>query len=136
MDTVNLTEDEIIENYSVYHLGNNDFLLCIYKPKKEQNDQKQGDHKVGEGPRELDDQALPGLLVVEGPGVLCVGVLPRKGAVTAQRDEPEGKELPALSPPGEQLGAEPHRELLDGKPQLFAGQVVPELVHGDHEQQR
>ena len=39
MDTVNLTEDEIIENYSVYHLGNNDFLLCIYKPKKEQNDQ-------------------------------------------------------------------------------------------------
>lgn len=39
MDTENLTEDEIVENYSVYHLGNNDFLLCIYKPKKDQNKQ-------------------------------------------------------------------------------------------------
>lgn len=39
MEKENLTEDEIVENYSVYHLGNNDFLLCIYKPKKDPNEQ-------------------------------------------------------------------------------------------------
>lgn len=39
MDTVNITEDEIVKNYSIYRFGNENLMLCIYKPKKEQNDQ-------------------------------------------------------------------------------------------------
>lgn len=34
MDTVNITEDEIVENYSIYYLRNNNLILGIYKPKE------------------------------------------------------------------------------------------------------
>ena len=44
MEKENLTEDErvkkIVKNYSIYRFGNENLMLCIYKPKKEQNDQK------------------------------------------------------------------------------------------------
>lgn len=40
MEKENLTEDEIVKNYSIYRFGNENLMLCIYKPKKEQNNQK------------------------------------------------------------------------------------------------
>ena len=39
MEKENLTEDEIVKNYNIYRFGNENLMLCIYKPKKEQNDQ-------------------------------------------------------------------------------------------------
>lgn len=34
MEKVNLKENEILENYSIYYLRNNNLILGIYKPKE------------------------------------------------------------------------------------------------------
>lgn len=34
MENVNLKENEILENYSIYYLRNNNLILGIYKPKE------------------------------------------------------------------------------------------------------
>lgn len=46
MEKENLTEDEIVKNYSIYRFGNENLMLCIYKPKKDQNEQNDIDENI------------------------------------------------------------------------------------------
>lgn len=59
MEKENLTENEILENYSIYRFGNENLMLCIYKPKKEQNNQNnQKDKKEQNEQNNIDENIV------------------------------------------------------------------------------
>ena len=102
--------------------------------KQNKDDQKSGDD-VHQRPRSEHDDPLPGFPVVERTGIGVVFILPLEGAESPERQKPDGKILAVFPLFPIQLGAESDGEFLDAEAENFARDIVPELVHGDHQKQ-
>ena len=103
--------------------------------EKGHDDEQEREQVVHERTRKQNDDALPRLFVVERARVGHIRILALEGAEPAQRKGAHRKDLAVFLGIAKQPRPEAHGKFVDLEAEDLARDVMPELVHGDHDEQ-